>query len=319
MRVCLMIEGQEAVTWEQWLALAAACEEAGLEALFRSDHYTSVFGKLERGSLDAWATLAGLAARTQRLRLGTLVSPATFRHPSQLARVVATVDHISGGRVELGLGAGWYELEHRAHGFPFGTARERIERFAEQLELVHRQWTEEAFSFEGAYYVLEDCRALPKPVQRPRPPLIVGGSAKRGTVEPAVRFADEYNTAFASPQVCRERRRILDEACERAGRDPATLRFSLMTAGIVAGSERELARRTERVLERIGERGSPVRTMLEAGRDGWIAGTVEQVVERLAELEAAGVERVMLQHLAHDDLDMVALIGAEVLPRVTQA
>lgn len=318
MRVCLMIEGQEDVTWEQWVAIASACERAGIEALFRSDHYTSVFGRLERGSLDAWATLAGLAARTERLRLGTLVSPATFRHPSQLARVAMTVDHISGGRVELGLGAGWYELEHRAYGFPFGSARERVARFAEQLELVHRQWTEEAFSFSGRFYTLEGCRALPKPVQRPRPPIIVGGSAKPGTVEPAVRFADEYNTAFASPAVCRERRRVLDAACERAGRDPASLPLSLMTAGIVAADERQLARRTERVLERVGERGSPVRTMLEAGRDGWITGTVGEVVERLGELEHAGVQRVMLQHLAHDDLEMVELIGAEVVPRVTR-
>jgi F420-dependent oxidoreductase-like protein len=310
-----MVEGQEDVTWNQWVALAGACEAAGLDALFRSDHYTSVFGQLDRGSLDAWATLAGLAARTERLRLGTLVSPASFRHPSVLARSAVTVDHISGGRVELGLGAGWYELEHRAHGFPFPGTPERLGRLAEQLEIVHRQWTEDAFSFSGRYYELEDCRALPKPLQKPHPRLIVGGKAMPGTVEPAARLADEYNTAFASPDTCRERRRILDDACERAGRDPATLGFSLMTPCIVARDEQGLLARARRVLECRGEAGDP-EELLQANADEWIVGTPDQVVARLHEYADAGVERVMLQHLPHDDLEMVELLGVEVGPRV---
>src|ERR687896_1226743 len=151
MRVCLMIEGQEDVTWEQWLALAGACEEHGLEALFRSDHYESVMGMRERGSLDAWTTLAALAARTSRVRLGTLVSPATFRHPSVLAKSVVTVDHVSGGRVELGLGAGWQESEHRAYGFPFAELRTRMDVMAEQIEIVARSFGDEPFSFEGEH------------------------------------------------------------------------------------------------------------------------------------------------------------------------
>jgi F420-dependent oxidoreductase-like protein len=315
MRICLMVEGQESVTWEQWLRLAGACEDAGLEGLFRSDHYTSVFGALDRGSLDAWATLAGIAARTERIRLGTMVSPATFRHPSALARSVATVDHISGGRVELGLGAGWYSLEHRANGFEFPERAVRLEVFAEQLEIVHRQWTEEAFSFSGRHYRLEDCRALPKPLQRPRPPLIVGGTAQPGTLDPAIRFADEYNTPLASLETCRERRRLVAEACERAGRDPASLVFSLMTTCVVAADRAgllEAARRVMRVARADGDPGG----FLAERADTWIAGTVDEVVERLLALEAAGVERVMLQHLAHDDLDTVALIGAEVMPHV---
>src|ERR687896_2191291 len=151
MRVCLMIEGQEDVTWEQWLALAGACEEHGLEALFRSDHYESVMGMRERGSLDAWTTLAALAARTSRVRLGTLVSPATFRHPSVLAKSVVTVDHASGGRAELGMGAGWFEREHEAFGFPFAPDRERVDVLAEQIEIVHRLWDrhEDEVTFEG--------------------------------------------------------------------------------------------------------------------------------------------------------------------------
>lgn len=318
MRICLMVEGQEGVTWEQWLALAAACEDAGLEGLFRSDHYTSVFGVLDRGSLDAWTTLAGIAARTERIRLGTMVSPATFRHPSALARAAATVDHISGGRVELGLGAGWYELEHRAHGFEFPETRVRLELFAEQLEIIHRQWTEEAFSFSGRHYELAECRALPKPVQRPRPPLIVGGMALPGTIGPAVRFADEYNTVFASPAACRERRQRLAEACERAGRDPASLVFSFMTACVVADDRHSLLERVRRVMRVMGNDGDP-EAFLKESPEGWVVGTVDAVVDQLLELDEAGVERIMLQHLAHDDLDMVALLGSEVLPRVSRA
>src|SRR5712691_11502352 len=202
-----MIEGQEGVSWEDWLALGRACEEHGVEALFRSDHYLSTVGAADRGSLDAWTQLAALAASTERVRLGTLVSPVTFRHPSLLAKAVATVDHVSRGRVELGMGAGWLEAEHRAYGFDFPDRQTRLELLAEQIEIVHRLLTEERTSFEGRHYRLEDCPANPKPVQRPRPPLIVGGSAGRGTVEPAVRFADEYNTVFATVDEVRARRR----------------------------------------------------------------------------------------------------------------
>jgi F420-dependent oxidoreductase-like protein len=297
-----MIEGQEGVSWPQWLALAQACEDAGLEGLFRSDHYTSVFGVFERGSLDAWATLAGLATHTERIRLGTMVSPATFRHPSALAREATTVDHISGGRVEIGLGAGWYELEHAAHGFPFPDLATRIEMFAEQLEIIHLQWTEDGFDFDGRHYRLTDCRALPKPIQQPRPPIIVGGTVRPGTVEPAIRFADEYNTPVASLEACRERRQRLVEACEDAGRDPATLRFSLMTTCIVAPDRKGLLECVRRVMRITGsDHTDPARFLADAP-EAWIVGVVDEVVEQLHALEDAGVERVMLQHLDHEDL-----------------
>src|SRR6266571_1012582 len=179
MDVCLMIEGQEGVTWEQWLSLALACEEYGFLALFRSDHYVS-FGKPhELGSLDAWATLSALAGKTGRIRLGSMVSPVTFRHPSVLAKSVVSADHVSGGRIELGMGAGWFEGEHRAFGFPFPPVAERVEMLEEQVEIVHRLWDrdEEEVSFSGKHYELEACHALPKPVQDPHPPLILGGQA----------------------------------------------------------------------------------------------------------------------------------------------
>ena len=308
MRVCLMVEGQEDVTWEQWLALAAACEQHGLEGLFRSDHYQSVMGRRERGSLDAWATLAALAARTSRLRLGTLFSPATFRHPSVLAKNVVTVDHVSGGRVELGLGAGWHEDEHRSYGFEFPPTRVRMERLAEQLEIVHRSWTEEAVSFAGRHYRLEDLDALPKPVQRPHPPLLIGGGAGPRSVALAARFGDEYNTTLAPLEECRRRRGLLEAAWQEAGRDPATVRFSVMTT-CVAGRDRvELLERVAAMQAITGGGGDP-EALVAAPPPHWLLGTAEQLVERLRELEGAGVTRVMLQHLAHHDVDMVAVLG----------
>jgi F420-dependent oxidoreductase-like protein len=307
MRVCLMIEGQEDVTWEQWLALAGACEEHGLEGLFRSDHYESVMGMRERGSLDAWATLAALAARTDRVRLGTLVSPATFRHPSVLAKNVVTVDHVSGGRVELGLGAGWHEREHRSYGFEFPPTRTRMARLAEQLEIVTRSWTEETFSFAGDHYQLEDLRALPKPVQRPRPTLLVGGGAGPRSLALAARYADEYNTTGVPPEELPDRRRRLEDAWRDAGRDPATARLSLMTTCVVGRDRAEVTERVERVLAVTGRDGRADEVIDQ--RPNWLVGTVDQVATRLGELEAAGVGRVMCQHLDHADTEMVAVLG----------
>ena len=309
MRICLMIEGQEGVSWDEWVALARACEEHGLEGLFRSDHYQSVFDISGRGSLDAWATLAALAAVTERIRLGTMVSPATFRRPSVLSRMVATVDHISGGRVELGLGAGWNQAEHDAHGFPFPALDGRMAILEEQLEIVHRQWTEEEFSFQGRHYRLERCRAEPKPLQRPHPPIVMGGAAGPRVAGLAARWADEYNTPFASVGQCRERRAAIADACEREGRKP--IAFSLMAACCVGRDEAEVLERARRRLERSGRDDDPA-VLLQ--QDNVLVGTVDHVVARLREYGGAGVERVFLQHLDHTDPDMVRLIGEAVVP-----
>lgn len=311
-----MIEGQDGVTWDGWCALAEACERAGLEGLFRSDHWTSGAG--EPGSLDAWTTLAGLAARTRRIRLGTLVSPVTFRHPSLLAKVALTVDHISGGRVEIGLGAGWMEAEHRAYGFDFPALSERLEQLAEQAEIVHRLLTESGVRFEGRHYRLDGARAEPPPVQQPRPPIIIGGSARSGTLHPAVRFADEYDTVFCNPEQAARRRRRVREACERADRDPDTMRFTLMTGCIVATDRSELLERARRVMARTGADGDP-EAFLAQRRDRTLAGTVAEVAERLREYAEAGVERVYLQHLAWDDVESVELVGAELVPALADA
>ena len=315
MRVCLMIEGQEDVGWDDWVALAAACEESGLEGLFRSDHYLSVMGQTGRGSLDAWATISALAAVTRRIRLGTLVSPATFRHPSVLAKMAVTADRVSGGRIELGLGAGWLEPEHRAYGFEFPPTEVRMEVLAEQLEIVHRSWGEEEFSFDGRHYTIAGLNALPKPVQRPHPPLIVGGQAGRRSVQLAARWADEYNTVFCSADECRRRRRRVEQAFEEAGRSPSEMRFSLMTGCVVGSDGSEVERRAALVMERSGETGD-VGAWIAARAGQWVIGTVDQAAEQLGELAAAGVERVMLQHLLHRDLDAVRLLGGEVAPKV---
>ena len=308
MRICLMVEGQEDVTWDQWVALAHACEEAQLDGLFRSDHYLSVQGHPERGALDAWSTLAALAAVTTRLRLGTLVSPTTFRHPSVLAKMVVTADHVSGGRVELGIGGGWHEPEHTAFGFPFPPPPIRMEMLAEQLEIVRRSWAPGPFDFHGRHYRLDACDPRPKPVQQPHPNVIVGGSGGRRSIALAARWADEYNTVHAPPDVCRHRRERVERAWASAGRDPSSATFSVMTGCVVGADEDDLARRTRRVMERHGGTGSE-RDWLAAKGPEWIAGTLDEAQEQLTALEEAGVQRVMLQHQTNDDTEMIHLLG----------
>jgi alkanesulfonate monooxygenase SsuD/methylene tetrahydromethanopterin reductase-like flavin-dependent oxidoreductase (luciferase family) len=281
--ICLMVEGQEGVTWDQWLALALAAETAGLDGVFRSDHYRSIVRGEPAGSLDAWATLAALAARTERIRLGTMVSPVTFRHASVLAKNAVTVDHVSGGRVELGIGAGWYEAEHESYGFPFETQRTRLDELDRQLAEIVRQWTE-----------ANDVR--PAPLQQPRPPIIVGGKAKPRTVAAAVRYADEYNTTFPSVEEAGERARVVAEAARAAGRAP--LRFSMMTGCVVGRDDAE-----------VRERIAAWRKVTRSEDEPPICGTVDEVASRLRDYEAVGVERAMLQHLVHEDVGMVALLG----------
>jgi alkanesulfonate monooxygenase SsuD/methylene tetrahydromethanopterin reductase-like flavin-dependent oxidoreductase (luciferase family) len=291
MRLALMIEGQEGVSWEDWLALARACEEHGVEALFRSDHYLSQTDPA-RTALDAWTVLAALAARTERVELGTLVSPVTFRPPAVLANASLTAFEISGGRVSLGMGTGWMEAEHEAFGFPFPEMKTRLQWLEEQIQAVRRFWGD-----------------------RPHPRLIVGGSGRSGTIGPAARWADEYNTVMATPEECAERRERLAQACEREGRAPIPL--SLMTACAIGRTPAEAKERIHRRLERAGQQADPDE-YLQQRRDVAILGTLDEAAERLRAYERAGVERVMLQHLDHRDIEMIALIGRELAPAVAQ-
>jgi len=293
-----MIEGQEGVTWEQWCALADACEEHGIDTLFRSDHYISQSNEDGNVAHDAWTTIAALAARTTKLRFGTLVSPATFRLPALLANAAATADTVSGGRIELGIGAGWMEREHHAFGFPFPETKVRLEMFAEQLEIVHRLWTEERVDFHGQHYTLENAPALPKPVQQPHPPILVGGSGKRGTVEPALRFADEYNSPFVTPD---------EAAAIRARVRP--LQFSVMTGCVIGATRSDALGRARELYGRVA-RDVDFDTWLSRYSERAVVGSVDEVAARLREYEDAGCERVMLQHLLHADLEPVRLIGS---------
>jgi len=313
MRICLMVEGQEGVSWDDWVDLARTCEESGLEGLFRSDHYVSTINEGRLGSLDAWAVLCGLAAVTSRIRLGTMVSPATFRHPSTLAKMVTTADHISGGRVELGMGAGWFEREHAAYGFDFPSTNERMDRLAEQLEIVHGEWKQDDFSFKGAYYSIEGLHAIPRPVQQPHPPLIIGGSGGPKSLALAAQWADEYNTVLPSLEEARARRSGLDSALQAAGRPSDGYTFSFMSTCIVGRDETELRSRVQDVLTRTNNDKS-VDDYIDEASKSRIVGTADQVIDRLNQFGEVGVGRVMLQHLNHVDLDMVKLIGSELVP-----
>ena len=289
MRLAVMIEGQEGVSWEDWLALARACEEHGIEALYRSDHYLSQTDGA-RPALDAWAVIPALAAQTTRLELGTLVSPVTFRAPAVLANSAATANEIAAGRVSLGMGTGWMEAEHEAFGFPFPDMKTRLGWLAEQLEAVRGFW-------EG----------------RLQPHLIVGGSGLSGTLRPAARWADEYNTIFATPHECAERRAKLVLACEREGREPIPL--SLMTACAIGRTPDEARERIRRRLDRAAQQVDPDEYKATRGPNA-VVGTLDEAAAQLRRYEEAGVERVMLQHLDHRDLEMVAMIGQELAPAV---
>jgi F420-dependent oxidoreductase-like protein len=298
MRVALFIEGQEGVTWDDWCALADACEQHGIDTLFRSDHYISQSDETGRIAHDAWTTIAGLAARTTTLRFGTLVSPVTFRAPGLLANAVATADHISGGRVELGLGAGWMEREHRAYGFPFPDTRTRVAMFREQLEIVHRLWTEDRVDFRGEHYTLEDAPSQPKPVQRPHPPISVGGSGKRGTLDPALQLADEYNLPFVGADA------VAAVKAKVGDRIPVSAAQT-----ILIGETESDALDRARTLYGKADRQDDFDTWLERFRSRAIVGDLDEARRRLREYEDAGAARVMLQHLLHTDLETVRLVA----------
>lgn len=297
MQVCLMIEGQEGVAWSEWHTLGRSAESAGLHGLFRSDHYTSFHGE-PGAALDAWATICALAATTDRIRLGTLVSAAAFRHPSQLARVVVTADHVSGGRIDVGVGAGWFEGEHRQNGFPFPDVAARFDLFTEYVEILVKSWADETFDFDGKHFVLQGQHTRPAPVQTPHPPLIIGGRARARSLALAVRFAQEYNVAFLNHDECQRLRARLDTACEGADRDPATLSMSLMTLVALGETNDEAEQRFSRMLTRF-----------RAPRERAQVGTIDEVVTVLRQFEAAGVTKIYVQHPDRQDFTSIELLG----------
>jgi F420-dependent oxidoreductase-like protein len=305
----IFTEPHQGASYDDVLAAALKAEECGYDAFFRSDHYLRMTpGDPLPGPTDAWITLAGLARETSRIRLGTLVSPATFRLPSVLAISVAQVDAMSGGRIELGLGTGWFEAEHRAYAIPFPGVKERFDVFEEQLEIVTGLWTTpvgKTFSFAGGHYTLADSPALPKPVQDPVP-LIVGGGGPRRTPTLAARFATEFNTGFETPEIVAERFERVRATCREIGRDPAELTYSVALETLVGRDDAEVRRRADRVGVDPGERAA-----------NGLVGTPNQVAERIGAYAEAGATRVYLQIWDLADLDHVELVAAEVKPRLS--
>jgi F420-dependent oxidoreductase-like protein len=312
MRFALMTEPQQGLSYDEILALARTAEESGLEAFFRSDHYTSFPGEAGLPTTDAWATLAGLARDTRRIRLGTLVSPVTFRIPGSLAKVATTTDEMSGGRIELGMGAGWNEQEHLELGIPFPSLKERFDRLEEALAIIHGLWTEpDGWSYEGKHWQVRRARFRPKPTfsGRRHTHLILGGDGGPRLSRLVASYADEFNRQSASPDRVREAYDNVRRACSTIGRDPETLVFSAMVGVLVGESERDVTDRVRAVLGATGGSGD-AESWLTERRRRWIMGTPDQAWERVRALEAVGVQRIMLQDFLPRDLDMVRLIGS---------
>jgi F420-dependent oxidoreductase-like protein len=318
MRIRVLLEPHHGASYAQILALARATEEAGFDAFFRSDHYLGIDAD-DTGyrPTDSWTTLAGLAVQTERVRLGTLVTASTYRHPGPLAVAVATVDAMSGGRAELGIGAAWYEREHRYFGIPFPPLGERFDRLTEQLEIITGLWRTtpgERFSYQGKHYQLEECASIPRPAPRPPAasspfpvppsiPIIIGGAGPRRTPALAARFATEFNCGMAEGTA--ERFANFRQVCEQAGRDPAELHLS-STLPVCCGLTRQEANRRAAAL---GEAGLRMLSMGVTGVPGDIAG-------RVADLAAAGADTVYFHLYDVTDLDHIHLLGQEVLPRL---
>ncbi|MDT7561565.1 MAG: hypothetical protein QOI50_4917 [Pseudonocardiales bacterium] len=306
----IFTEPQQGASYDDLLRVARCAEDAGYDAFFRSDHYLKM-GEVsgEPGPTDAWITLAGLARDTSTIRLGTLVTAGTFRLPGPLAIAVAQVDQMSGGRVELGLGSGWYAEEHTAYGIPFPSLAERFERYAEQVEIVTGLWRTlpgELYNFAGKHYQLTDSPALPKPVQQPSPPLLIGGMGAKRTPALAARFADEFNTPFAGVDAAAAQFDRVDAACAEIGRDPKDLRRSAALTVAVGRNDAEIS-------QRAAATGQPLAQLREKGA----AGTPAEIVDLIGTWrERTGISRMYLQLLDLADLDQIELIAAEIQPQV---
>lgn len=318
MRFALMIEPQMGLTYDEQLAVARRAEAAGFETLFRSDHYDAFPGNTDNPTTDAWTVIAGLARETSTIRLGALVSPVLFRAPGQLAKVVVTTDEMSGGRIEVGLGAGWHEHEHRGHGIPFPEIGERADRLEEALEILHGLWEQpDGWSFLGTHYAVDDAFFRPRPGALParnggRPNIITGGQGTARGYRIAARFADEFNLSSTSPDGAVAKFRALDDACRAAGREPSSLVHSVMAGILVGRDEAELQRRSGELMAAFGGADEESEAWFAARRPRWVYGTPEQARDVVGRFAAIGVERLVLQDFLARDLDMIDL-AAEVL------
>src|SRR6476661_3304682 len=327
MRFALMLEPQQGMSYADQLASAKRAEAGGFDAFFRSDHFASFPGEPGQPTTDAWSVLAGLARETERIGLGALVSPVTFRHAGVFAKVVTTVDEMSGGRIEVGVGAGWNDLEHQQLGLAFPPIEERANMLEDQLAILHGLWGEpDGWSFEGISGVkVEDALFRPRPVDVPgrpstsvggkRPRIIVGSSGTPRSYRLAARYADEYNLSSASPDRAIEVRAKLDEACRAIGRDPETLTRSTMAGVLVGRTDDEVVERERTLLAAFGNDAETGEAWLEERRLRWVYGTPDKARAQVRRFVEAGIERIMFQDFIPWDLDMLDVIGEEIVGR----
>jgi alkanesulfonate monooxygenase SsuD/methylene tetrahydromethanopterin reductase-like flavin-dependent oxidoreductase (luciferase family) len=328
MRYALMLEPQQGMSYDDQLASATRAEANGFDAFFRADHFASFPGEAGQPTTDAWSVLAGLARDTKRITLGALVSPVTFRHPGVFAKVVTTVDEMSGGRIEVGVGAGWNDLEHRQLGLAFPPIEQRADLLEDQLAILHGLWGEpDGWSFDGISGIrLRDALFRPRPVEadgRPttpaggrRPRIIVGSGGSPRSYRLAARYADEYNLSSASPTRAAEVRQKLDDACRAIDRDPATLARSTMAGVLVGRTADEVAERERNLIDAFGADAETGEAWLEERRLRWVYGTPDEARAQIERFAEAGIERIMLQDFTPWDLDMVDVMGEELVGRL---
>jgi alkanesulfonate monooxygenase SsuD/methylene tetrahydromethanopterin reductase-like flavin-dependent oxidoreductase (luciferase family) len=324
MRFALMIEAQQGLSYEDQLAIVRRAEAAGFESFFRSDHYASFPGDADQPTTDAWAVLAGLARETSTITLGALVSPVTFRHPGNFVKLVTTVDAMSGGRIEVGVGAGWNEADHEQHGLPFPDIKDRADLMEDQLALLHGLWEEKpGWRFDGHKVKVRGGKLVPLPVQREgrpigrngrsRPRILTGSEGSPRAFRLAARYADEFNLSSSSPDVAAKKQKELDAACEAAGRDPRSLTRSTMAGTLIGRNEAEVSRRADDLLRAFGQQASSGIEWLNARRGRWIMGTPDQARDMVQRFADAGIERIMLQDFLPHDLEMIDLMAEELI------
>ncbi|MEP6639445.1 MAG: LLM class flavin-dependent oxidoreductase [Chloroflexota bacterium] len=327
MRFALMLESQQGLSYADHLAIAKRAEANGLETLFRSDHYTSFPGPSGQPTTDAWTIMAGLARETDRIGLGVLVSPVTFRHPGSFAKVVTTVDEMSGGRIEVGVGAGWNEVEHRQLGLTFPPIKERADLMEDQLAILHGLWGEpEGWSYDGHQVSIQDAQFHPKPVDVPgrprtpiggaRPRLLVGGQGSPRSYRLAARYADEFNLSSSGPAKAREAFAAVDAACLAIGRDPMAVAHSTMAGVLIGRDEAEMTERLAAATRALGDEGDEDGDWLEERLERWVTGTPDAAREQVRRFAEAGVERIMLQDFLPWDLDMIDVMGEVLVGQV---
>jgi F420-dependent oxidoreductase-like protein len=318
----VMIEGQEDVSWDLWRRIYTAVEDLGFESLWRSDHLFSLSGPRTGEALETFISFVLVAEHTARLRFGPLVSPVTFRHPSLLARMAAQIDALSSGRFILGVGAGWNVPEHQAFGLPFPKVRERMDRLEEAIQVMKALWGFAPATFDGRYYQLRGAESYPKPVQSPLP-VLVGGVGERLTLRIVAKHADEWNSLGVDLDSYLRKREVLERHCHQVGRDPGAIKHSQMSGFIVGLNRKEVREHLRRIAERlpvdaiVGPMGADPDSVLRSAKErGWLVGTPNEVVDELGRREEAGISRLMLQHHANQDFEVLELLAKHVLPQV---